>query len=194
MNVQPAEPLNMHEMTTFSGLPAQNFMPTEADKLRAEQQRLEQKAKSKEEKQREARIKFWKRFSLILFLTPLALYISDNRKAKKMATRRAEYVASATSNDARSIAKMAQLNNAQLIDFYHWVLNEECNNDPNESMTIDSFGELFVNAVNIFKQRKVIHFICLLTSDGDMCDCMKFKKGSERRWRTRKRYSVESRI
>ena len=145
----------MQELTTFSGLPAQNFMPSEADKAKAEAARLEQKQKTKEEKKREARIKFWKRYTMIILLTPVILYIMDNRKAKTLAKRRAEYVSSADSGDARSVRDLANLNNAQLMDLYHWILNEECDDDPDASMTVDAFGELFVRAVNIFKARKV---------------------------------------
>ena len=142
-------------MTTFSGLPAQNFMPSESDKAKQEAERLQNKQKTKEEKKREARKKFWKRYTMVLCLTPALLYVLDNRKAKKLARRRAEYVSSAESSDARSIRDMADLNNAQIMDLYHWILSEECDDDPNAAMTIDAFGELFVKAVNIFKQRKV---------------------------------------
>ena len=145
----------MHQMTTFSGLPAQNFMPTEEEKKKAEAIVAAQTKKTKEEKKREQRVKFWKRYTLIIFLTPIILYILDNRKAKKLARTRGEYCASAYGNDSRLIRDMCQLNNAQLMDFYHWILNEECDNDPNASLTIDRFGQLFVNAVNIFKQRSV---------------------------------------
>ena len=145
----------MHEMTTFSGLPAQNFMPSEAEKQKAAEQMATQEKKSKEEKKREQRIKFWKRYTMIIFLTPLILYIMDNRKAKKLARKRAEYISSACGDDARLIRDMAALNNAKLMDFYYWILNEECDNDPYYEMTIDRFGELFVSAVNIFKQREV---------------------------------------
>eukprot|EP01084_Bolivina_argentea_P106668 190828_1 len=150
----PSEPLNMHEMTTFSGLPASQFAPSEADALRAAADRATEKAKSKEQKKKEARVKFWKRYTMILLFTPILLYIFDNRKAKKMAERRAEYISSATSSNSRSIRDMAFLNNAELIDLYYWILNEQCENDIDAAMTLDEFGSIFVNAVQIFKQRK----------------------------------------
>eukprot|EP00485_Elphidium_margaritaceum_P012763 CAMPEP_0202710052 /NCGR_PEP_ID=MMETSP1385-20130828/22083_1 /ASSEMBLY_ACC=CAM_ASM_000861 /TAXON_ID=933848 /ORGANISM="Elphidium margaritaceum" /LENGTH=310 /DNA_ID=CAMNT_0049369465 /DNA_START=10 /DNA_END=939 /DNA_ORIENTATION=- len=154
----PAEPLNMHEMTTFSGLPAANFMPTEADKAKAEARRLTEKKKTKEEKRREARIHFWKRYSLILLCTPLLLYIWDNRQAKQLAQKRASYVSSSTADDARSIRDLAKLNNAEIMDLYKWVLDEECDNDMEHgAMSVDKFGQLVVRAVDTFKQRKQIN-------------------------------------
>ena len=72
-----------------------------------------------------------------------------------MARRRAEYVSSASSDDARSIRDMAQLNNQELMDLYKWMLHEECDGDPDGELTVDQFGELVVRAVEIFKQRKV---------------------------------------
>lgn len=145
----------MSQISTFSGLPAQNFLPSEAEKAKAAAVKKMEDSKSDEEKRKEARKSFWKRFSLVMIATPMFMYIRDNRKAKALAKRRAEYVSSASSNDARAIRDMAQLNNAELMDLYKWMLHEECDDDPDGAMTVDKFGELVVRAVDIFKQRKV---------------------------------------
>jgi len=129
-------------------------MPSEAEKAKAEAAKIVEQSRSDEEKKREARKSFWKRFTFVLMATPIIMYIRDNRKAKKLAKRRAEYVASATSDDARSIRNMANLNNAELMDLYKWMVHEECGDDPDGAMTVDQFGELVVRAVGIFKQRK----------------------------------------
>lgn len=119
---------------------------------------MTEKKKTKEEKRREARIHFWKRYSLILLCTPLLLYIWDNRQAKQLAQKRASYVSSSTADDARSIRDLAKLNNAEIMDLYKWVLDEECDNDMEHgAMSVDKFGQLVVRAVDTFKQRKQIN-------------------------------------